>query len=94
MYSIDKQPSVCHSLMQTGAVLLHIPSAIQTLRTDPLLDSNPLLHAYTAVELTGYGGGVVTRPLSGSSNSGHIMTAHAYRNGRMGEGGKRGEGSK
>ena len=42
-----------YSLMQTGAVLLHVPSAMQTLRMDPLLGSKPLLQAYTAVELTG-----------------------------------------
>ena len=60
--------------MQTGAVPLHVPSAIQTLRIDPLLDSNPLLHVYTAVEPTGYGGDVVTLPFSGSANGGHTMT--------------------
>lgn len=62
--------------MQTGAVLLHVPSAMQTLRMDPLLGSKPLLQAYTAVELTAYGGVVVTRPFSGSSNSGHMMTGN------------------
>ena len=65
---------VWDSLTHTGSVLLQIPFAIHTLRMEPFLDSNPLSHAYTAVELTRYGGGVVTLPLSGSSNRGHMVT--------------------